>query len=349
VKSNLYSTKTENLKEELSSAGFQPFRASQITNWIYKNFELMPENMKNLPMRLRKFLSNNYDTDVAQIKEIKESNDGTKKILIYLKSSDDIIESVIIPTQRRITFCLSSQVGCPVGCVFCASGQLGLKRNLTSDEIIAQLILTCSAADTKPDNIVFMGIGEPMINIDNVITALSFISDNNYFGMAQRHITISTSGIVKGILKLADFGKQHNLAISLHGPDDFVRAKLIPGNLRESIKDILDACAIYRKKTTRMVTFEYILIKNINDSHLHAEKLADLSLNTHAKVNLIPYNTVDGMNFSAPDKSMVLAFLDILLRKGVQATIREKRGDDSNAACGQLRNKHCVNKEIMSS
>jgi 23S rRNA (adenine2503-C2)-methyltransferase len=339
VKHCICSVTLEELQQYLKDAGFKKFRAAQVLNWVYSNFITDPDKMINIPLKLRQFLQENFTADNMDAAEILQSSDGTEKVLINLKRTGDAIESVIIPTARRITFCLSTQVGCPVGCRFCASGKNGLKRNLSAGEIVAQLILCSSIAGRKPDNIVFMGIGEPMLNINNLIKALYFISDNDYFGMAQRHITVSTSGIVKGIYKLADTERQYNLAVSLHGPTDDLRARLIPGRFRDSITDIIDACRAYRKKTTRMVTFEYTLIKGVNDSPRQAEQLAELALRTYAKVNLIPYNSVSDAEFQPPEKSTVSAFLNILLQNDVQATVRQKRGDDSNAACGQLRNR----------
>jgi len=339
VKRCICSISLEDLQLELRDAGFQKFRASQILNWVYRNFTLEPDKMLNVPVGLREFLKENLLASFFEIVDISHSADGTEKVLINFKQTGDAIESVIIPSRKRLTFCLSTQVGCPVGCKFCASGKLGLKRNLSAGEIVAQLILCSSIAGKKPDNIVFMGIGEPMLNINNLIKALHFISDSNYFGMAQRHITVSTSGIVKGILKLAETGRQYNLAVSLHGPTDDLRAQLIPDNFRESITDIIKACKLYRKETTRMVTFEYTLIRDINDSPQHAEQLASLALKTFAKVNLIPFNSVSDTEFKPPLKESVTSFLNILLQNDVQATLRYKRGDDSNAACGQLRNR----------
>ena len=185
-----------------------------------------------------------------------------------------------------------------------------------------------------------MGVGEPMLNINNLIKALDFISDNEYYALGQRHITISTSGIVKGILQLANTKRQYNLAVSLHAPDDNLREKIIPSKLRANIKDILEVCMEYRRLTTRMVTLEYILIKNLNNSYENAVTLAKLANKYYTKINIIPYNKVDGVPYEAPSDAEVTSFMNVLIKNGTKVTRRIKRGDDSNAACGQLRNRN---------
>ena len=337
---SLYTITNEELKAWLKDNGFQAFRSKQIINWIHKKFILNPDDMSNLPNKLKIALKTHFKDDSAKIISKDCAPDGTEKLLISYGGADEAVESVIIPSAKRTTFCLSSQIGCPVKCTFCASGQNGLKRNLTSGEIIAQLLLCSQTLGNKPDNIVFMGVGEPMLNIDNLIKALDLISGNDYYALGQRHITVSTSGIVKGILQLANTKRQYNLAVSLHAPDNKLREKIIPSKMRASIQDILEACMEYRNQTTRMVTLEYILIKNLNNSYENAIALAKLAKKYYTKINIIPYNQVDGVPYKAPSESEVTSFMNVLTENGAKVTRRIKRGNDSNAACGQLRNRN---------
>lgn len=324
------------LKSWLKDNGFPSYRAEQIFKWIFEKWVSDPHKMKNIPKPLRDKLADQFCCNQTKLIECSQSKDGTKKLLLEFPDGETI-ESVIIPADERTTFCLSSQVGCAVQCKFCASGIDGLVRNLMAGEIIEQLLLCCREASQKPDNLVFMGIGEPLMNINNMLTALDLISDPARFAMSQRRITISTSGWTKGIKALAQVEKQYNLAISLHGPDDGTRAKLIPSKNRRPIKEIMDACAFYREKTGRMVTFEYTLIEGVNASTKQAEKLAKLATENRAKINLIPFNEIPTSTFKSPSKDELRHFQHILSVHGAQVTRRVKKGDAVNAACGQLR------------
>ena len=330
-------TQTESdLKKWLKKNNFQQYRASQIIKWIFDKWELNPEKMKNLPSDLRDGLSEYFTCSTVRVLNRKESSDGTIKLLLGL-GDDETIESVIIPSKYRTTFCVSSQVGCAVQCKFCASGINGLTRNLHAGEILEQLLICCEEAGKKPDNLVFMGVGEPMMNIKHMLDALSVISDPEMFGLAQRRITVSTSGWTKGIKALAKTEMQYNLAVSLHGPDDKTRAKLIPSKNRRPVDEIMEACAYYREMSGRMVTFEYTLIDGINCSTKQAEKLAKLAIANRCKINIIPFNPIPSSTFSSPSKDNIRHFMHILTVHGVQATKRVKKGDSVNAACGQLR------------
>lgn len=324
------------LKSWLKDNSFPAYRSDQIMKWIYDKWVSDPRDMKNIPGPLRNQLAENFNCDMVKLLNTLESRDGTKKLLLEM-ADGETVESVIIPSEGRITFCLSSQVGCAVQCNFCASGAEGLVRNMQAGEIIEQLLLCCREAGQKPDNVVFMGVGEPMMNIHQLIIALDRISDAKRFAMAQRRVTISTSGWTKGIKKLADTGKQYNLAISLHGPDDGTRAKLIPSKNRRPIKEIMEACEYYREKTSRMVTFEYTLIDHVNAATKQAEKLAKLAKANRAKVNLIPFNEIPNSDYKTPTKDDIRHFQHILEVHGAQVTKRSRRGDSVNAACGQLR------------
>lgn len=323
-------------KSWLEENSFPTYRAEQIFKWIYSQWISDPLEMKNIPVDLRKLLVEHFRCSTIKLLETCDSGDGTIKLLLGLDDGETV-ESVIIPATERITFCLSSQVGCAVQCKFCASGANGLVRNMNAGEIIEQLLLCCQVAGKRPDNLVFMGVGEPMMNIDQLILALTCISDPQLFAMAQRRITISTSGWVKGIIKLAETGKQYNLAVSIHAPDDDTRARLIPGKNRCSIDEIMQACIFYREKTGRMVTLEYTLIDNINTSAKQAEKLAGLANKLRAKVNLIPFNKINNVDFDTPDDNKISNFKRILEQHRTPVTLRLKKGDSVNAACGQLR------------
>lgn len=336
LKSYLNTLCDTDLKTWLKDNGFPAYRSDQIFKWIYDKWVSDPMEMKNIPLPLREKLADDFFCDSVQIIDSREAEDGTKKLLLGL-SDDETIESVIIPSSGRVTFCLSSQVGCAVQCKFCASGAGGLLRNLKAGEIIEQLLLCCREAGKKPDNLVFMGVGEPMMNINHMLTALDIISDSKKFAMAQRRITISTSGWTKGIKKLAETEKQYNLAVSLHGPDDATRRRLIPSKNRRPIKEIMEACTYYREKTGRMFTIEYTLIDKVNAATKQAEKLAKLAKEHRAKINLIPFNTIPSSKYESPSKDAIRHFQHILDVHGAQVTRRVKKGNSVNAACGQLR------------
>ena len=326
----------QELREWLQTNNEAGFRAKQIFSWIFDQWVPSIMEMKNIPQKLRQKLDESFIYGKSKIVEEESTGDMTEKLLINL-NDNECVENVIIRTEDRTTFCLSSQVGCAVQCRFCASGIDGLVRNLHAGEIIDQLLICCRKAQSRPDNIVFMGIGEPMMNIEHILKALEVISSPDRFRLSPRRITVSTSGRPDGIKKLANVAKPYNLALSLHGTDDKTRALLIPDKCRKPLAEILDACTEYRAVTGRMVTFEYTLIKDINDSEAQAEKLAKLAKSHRAKVNLIPFNSVESTDYERPDDPKIVNFLKILLERGIQATCRLKKGDNINAACGQLR------------
>lgn len=316
------------------------FRAKQIFHWVFKRFELNPQNMNNLPKALRQELTDNLTGMSSHVIEASSagSADATTKLLISL-ADGETIEMVIIPSPDRMTFCLSTQVGCPVGCRFCASGVNGLVRNLKSHEIIEQLYHGIAQIGKLPDNIVFMGIGEGLLNFNNLSAALHKITDNDYIGMSPRRITISTSGYVPGIYKLIEIGKPFILALSLHAVDDTTRSRIIPDKLRYPLTEILQACDDYADRIGRMVTFEYTMLAGINDSIEMAKKLAKLAKKHHAKINLIPYNETSG-EYKRPAEIDIFKFRDILKNAGVTVMLRLEKGAKVDAACGQLRIQH---------
>jgi 23S rRNA (adenine2503-C2)-methyltransferase len=326
------------LESLVSNLGQPVFRAKQIMEWVFKHYELDPDRMLNLPLKLREELKSKFICMSSEIKEVSKASDKTTKLLISL-SDDEAIEMVIIPSRDRITFCLSTQVGCPVGCRFCASGEGGLVRNLKAHEIIEQLYHGIAHTGKFPDNIVFMGIGEGLLNFDNLAEALGKFTEADYIGMSPRRITISSSGYVPGIYRLIELGKPFILAVSLHAVDDETRALIIPGKLRYPIAEILQACDDYENKIGRMVTFEYTMLAGVNDSAAAAGKLAAMARRHHTKVNLIPYNETSD-EFKRPDEIDILNFRDILEKVGVTVMLRLEKGGKVAAACGQLRVKN---------
>ena len=316
----------------------QAYRINQIIDWVYRKFVLNPDSMSNIPSEIKSVLAENFIFEYPKITESCVTSDRTEKFLIELADSN-CIESVLIKSPDRQTFCLSSQIGCPVKCRFCASGMPDFIRNLTSAEIIGQLLLLSKHIGKLPDNVVFMGIGEGLLNLENLITALNIICSEEYIGYAQRRITISTSGIPKSINRLTDLGRQYNLALSLHAPDDQTRAKLIPDKTRFPIKEILEACKRYFEKTGRMITLEYTLIDGINDSLTQAAQLAKIAKDLRAKINIIPMNSVEGCSFKRPERNKCIAFAKELEKSGANITFRYEKGSNINAACGQLRAK----------
>jgi 23S rRNA (adenine2503-C2)-methyltransferase len=321
------------LTDWLKQHGHPRFRLKQITDWLYEKWAVSTEEMRNLPLALRKDLDADFRIFSLTCIETLRAEDGTEKFLFEL-GDGHTIETVHISAPGRHTVCISTQVGCPVRCVFCASGRGGLVRNLTPAEIVDQVVHVCRRLGERVTNIVVMGMGEPLLNLENLKTALEIL--NVRLGLGARRITISTSGIVPGIREVADMGKQWNLALSLHATSDVGRAQVIPDLHRYPLEEILGACEYYRQQTGRMVTFEYTLLAGKNDTLPEMRKLAHLARRLHAKVNLIPCNSTGGV-YQAPSPEMVKHCLQILEESGVQATVRLEKGNDILAACGQLR------------
>ncbi len=327
----------DGLKELTAAAGQAAFRAGQLAEWTYRRQVLDPEEMTNLPRGFKDYLKNETIPCSSTVEECVGSPDGTEKLLLRLHDGE-CIEMVMIPSPERMTFCLSTQVGCPVRCRFCASGADGLVRNLDTAEIMEELYLGARKLGRLPDNIVFMGIGEGLLNFKNLAAALELITGPDTVGMSPRRVVVSTSGYVPGIRQLADLEKPFTLAVSLHAVNDEIRSRIIPDKLRYPIREILDGCTYYRRKIGRMITFEYTMLAGINDSLEDAVELAKIAAAQHAKINLIPYNAVSD-EFKRPSKNTIRAFLNTLEKHRVSVTLRMEKGADSNAACGQLRQK----------
>jgi len=331
------------LEEILTGWGERPFHARQIFAWVYKkgitDFDAMSDLSSDLRTRLK---DNFYILSLKLIKRIK-SYDGTEKFLFALKDNN-FIEAVIIPVEKRITGCISTQAGCKFACRFCASGKFGFKRNLTSSEIIEEVLyLKNNSQGAKLTHLVFMGIGEPLDNYDFVIKAIRIINSPHTLNIGARRITISTSGIIPAIKKLSGEGLQIELSVSLHAPDDKTRLRLMPINKIYPLKDLITVCREYISKTNRQITFEYVLIKDINSGLQDALKLSKILKGLNCKVNLIPCNVIKEFNVQPPEKSEILLFRDYLLKSGINVTLRRPRGEDIEAACGQLRLRY-VNK-----
>ena len=314
--------------------GLPKFRAKQLCNWLYKQVALSPDAMHNLPANMREMLKEDFFSPGTTISEVVSSGDSVEKLLLTLHDGN-IIEMVLIPAEERLTFCLSTQVGCPVGCRFCASGQNGFTRNLSCGEIIEEFMLGVMRTGF-PDNLVFMGIGEGMLNFEQLAAALEILTSPEGFGMSPRRITVSTSGYVPGMVKFAGLKKEYNLAVSLHAVSDDIRAKLIPPQVRYSISEILKAADLCRDSNNRQYTIEYTMIAGINDAPDSAAKLADIAIAHHAKINLIPYNSTDGI-YHRPERSVIEAFEQTIKDRGARVTRRVERGGKRSAACGQLR------------
>ena len=331
----------EELIKELGGLNIEKFRAEQVFNWIYKKFIYDFDKMSNLSAEARSALKRRfYISDLKSIKELI-SEDGTMKFLFGLQDGETI-ESVFIPSKNTSTACVSSQVGCKFACGFCASGKNGFVRDLTPAEMVNQVLHIKRGQFSKRElspNVVFMGMGEPFDNYDNVLKAVRILNAPYGLNIGQRKITISTCGIIAGIKKLAKEDLQVELSVSLHAANDETRSRLMGVNRRYPMKELMAACREYIKETNRQVTFEYVLIKGVNDSIKDAEALAKLLRGMIAKVNLIPFNPVvlNGDTSQWEVSPFRKGFKDILDKKGVMSIIRTTRGSDIAAACGQLR------------
>ncbi|MGL5714931.1 MAG: 23S rRNA (adenine(2503)-C(2))-methyltransferase RlmN [Paraclostridium sp.] len=329
----------EELKEYIKSIGEKAFRATQIYGWIYKgakNFSDMKNISKSLQDKLDEtsFIGN-LNVDLKLVSKL----DGTRKYLFELNDGN-IIESVMMEYEHGVTVCISNQVGCRMGCRFCASTIDGLVRNLEPWEILDQIIKIQEDIGKRVSNIVLMGSGEPLDNFDNTKQFLKLVNDKNGLNIGYRHITLSTCGVVPKMYELADLGMPINLALSLHSPYDESRKEIMPIANAYSIKEVIDACKYYIQKTNRRVTFEYSLIKGVNGSQQDAKKLASLLKGILCHVNLIPINKVEEREYEKPDKTYIYKFRDNLQKENIPATIRREMGSDISGACGQLRRKH---------
>ncbi len=323
-------------KPILAERALRPFRAEQILQSLYRDYIGDWDSATTLPKDFRETLKEEFPLTFSEVLDVSVSADGTKKLLVGFADGNSV-ETVLIPATGRFTQCISTQVGCAMGCAFCASGSQGVVRSLSSDEIVAQYMM--GRRHGTITNIVVMGMGEPFANYDETMRALKLINAGKGPNLGARHITISTCGVVPGFERLAGEGIQFELSVSLHAPNDELRSRLMPVNKRWPIDELLETCARYTERTKRIITFEYALIKGVNDSRSCAEELVrQVRRVPMAKVNLIPFSPVEHRpDFKTPDESTMLMFLDLLMKNGIQTMLRRSRGKDADAACGQLR------------
>lgn len=332
----IYDLTYEMLEEKLLENGFKSYRVDQVWHWLYNEKVDSFEKMTNLPKDLINYLDENYTLKGLDLVVKHVSQDGTIKILYGLKDKH-LIESVFMTHNYGTSLCVTTQIGCNIGCSFCASGIIKKERDLTAGEIIAQIIETERIVGKRVGYIVVMGIGEPFDNYKNLLNFLKTVNDSKGLQIGARHITVSTSGLVHKIKEFADFDLQVNLAISLHAPNNEIRTKLMKINKIFSIDDVLDAVKYYLSKNKRRVTIEYILIDEVNDKIEHAIELAQKLKGMNVYVNLIPYNEVIEAPYKRSLRENQLIFYDTLKKNGINATLRKEQGHDINAACGQLR------------
>ena len=343
LKPNIKNFSYEELKQELINLNEKPFRAEQIFKWLYMENVKSFDEMTNLSLQLRKKLEENYSIGIHNILKKQESIDGTKKYLLELWDKN-AIETVVMEYKYGKTICVSSQVGCRMGCKFCASTGINFVRNLDAGEIIEQILTVQRDIKKRISNVVFMGIGEPFDNYENVIKAIHLINHPKGLNIGARHISISTSGIVPKIYNLADANIQCTLSISLHSSNNEKRSKLMPVNKAYPIEELMKACKYYTQKTNRRISFEYALAKNNNDNLEDAKELVKLLKGMLCHVNLIPINEIENGKFKKSTNENIIKFRDYLNEKGIVATIRRELGSDIDAACGQLRRKNLEDK-----
>ena len=336
---NIKDYNLEELKEELKSIGEKPFRAEQIFKWLYQDKVKSFDDMTNLSLELREKLKENYTICNFKILKKQESSDGTIKYLFDVLDGN-AIETVLMSYHHGYSICVSSQIGCKMGCKFCASTGIKFVRSLTSGEIVEQILAVEQDENIRISNIVFMGIGEPLDNFDNVINAVKIINNPKGLNIGARHISISTSGLVPMIYKLAEQNTQCTLSISLHATTNEKRSSMMPVNNAYNIEELIQACKDYIKVTNRRISFEYALAKDNNDNLEDAKRLVKLLKGMLCHVNLIPINKIENGEYTKSSNENIIKFRDYLNDHGIVATIRRELGSDIDAACGQLRRKN---------
>jgi 23S rRNA (adenine2503-C2)-methyltransferase len=331
----------EGLRAWFGERGEPAHRVRQVRRWVLAGRAESFEQMSDVPRGLRTELARHFAPLGTQVERHLVATDDTHKLLLRLRD-DRLIECVLIQEPPRRTACISTQVGCGMGCVFCASGLNGVVRNLTAGEIVEQLVRLRNLTpgpDGRLSNIVVMGMGEPLANLDNLLEALEVAGNKDGLGIGARHITISTVGLPAKIRRLADLGKQYHLAVSLHAPNDLLRTRIVPTNDKTGIPEILAAADYFFEKTGRQVTYEYVLLGGLNDGPREARELATLLQGRKAHVNLIPFNDVEGLPYTRPTPEALTALIDTLKRAGLSVKVRKRKGSEIDAACGQLRRK----------
>ena len=335
---NIKDFNIEELKQELVNLGEKPFRAEQIFKWIFEENVTSFDEMTNISLELREKLKKEYTLCVFNIIKKQVASDGTIKYLFDVLDGN-AIETVLMKYHHGYSICVSSQIGCKMGCKFCASTGIAFIRSLTSGEIVEQLLAVERDEKIKISNVVFMGIGEPLDNYENVVNAIRIINNQKGINIGARHISVSTSGLVPKIYKLAEENIQCTLSISLHATTDEQRSKMMPVNNLYNIEELLQACKDYIAKTNRRISFEYALAKENNDNLEDAKRLVKLLKGMNCHVNLIPINKIENGSFDKSSNENIMKFRDYLNNHGIVATIRRELGSDIDAACGQLRRK----------
>lgn len=336
---SLYDLNYEQMQNMALEHGWKAFRGHQIFQWLYRSRVSEIDEMSNLSKETREVLKEEFEMNPLTLIRKQVSHDGTTKFLFQTKDGS-LLESVMMIFDYGRSVCVSSQVGCNMGCAFCASGLTKKKRNLTSGEMCAQVVYVQKELDQRNErlsHIVVMGTGEPFDNYDEVMNFLSTVNHDRGLGIGSRHITISTCGVVNRIYDFSNEHTQYNLAISLHAPNDELRSQLMPINKAYPLDELMKALDYYLKENNRRLTFEYILLKGVNDQPIHAKQLSKLLKNRNAYVNLIPYNNVDEKQFKSVSYQEAMVFYDYLMKNNVRCTIRKEHGNDIDAACGQLR------------
>lgn len=339
---NLYGYKLEDLEELMISLGQKKYRATQIFKWIYERGVTNFDEMSDISLSFREVLKNEFTLSIPTIYKKQVSSDGTIKLLLSL-DDDSKIETVLMRYNYGLVACVTSQVGCNMGCAFCASGLFKKQRNLEVHELVGQILVLnnlLKEENKKITHVVVMGTGEPFDNYDNVMKFIRILNNPHGFAIGARHLTVSTCGLVEKIREYANEGIQINLAISLHAPSDKIRNKIMPISLKYPLDQLMDAVKYYEATAKRRVTFEYILLEDINDSIENAKELAKLIKGTTSYVNLIPYNPVGELKYKRTSRNRVHRFMDALIKEGVNVTVRKEFGTDIDAACGQLRAKN---------
>lgn len=335
----------DELRAWLTERGQPAWRARALRRWLLTGGAESFDGMTDLPKALRQELAGAFVPFASHVVRHLEASDGTHKLLVGL-GDGNFVECVLIQEDARRTACISTQVGCGMGCVFCASGLNGVERNLTAGEILEQLVrlrnLPAIGRQDSTDrerltHIVVMGMGEPLANLDNLVEALDVASSKEGLGIGARHITISTVGLPAKMRRLADLAKQYHLAVSLHAPNDPLRNRIVPTNDKTGLDAIMEAAEYFFARTGRQVTYEYVLLRGLNDDVAHARELANLLAGRRAHVNLIPFNDVEGLPYQRPETESLNAFVDTLRNQGVSVKVRKRKGSQIDAACGQLR------------
>lgn len=336
---SIYGYTEDMFKKYLTDMGQKPFRATQLIEWLYRHKITSFDEITNMKKDFILKLKEDFSIDTLECVTNQKSSDGTQKFLFRL-SDGNLIETVLMCHDYGYSVCVTTQVGCNMGCQFCASGMKKKLRNLEAHEIVLQVLTVSKLADVRVSHVVVMGIGEPFDNYDNVIKFLKIINHPLGLEIGARHITVSTCGLVEKIYEYAEFDLQVNLAISLHAPNDETRNQIMPINKAYPIEKLINAIRYYIEKTNRRVTIEYILLQGLNDTRNHANELCDLLHGLNVYVNLIPYNEVIEKPYKRSKKEDMVAFFDILKKRRINVQLRREQGGDIDAACGQLRSKH---------